>query len=187
MDGTSQPGLPIEDIMVRLADEGIPVRAIARASRVPSSDVYELLKGAVLQGAILELPRDDWPIGTKRNARTTFQGTPFELEEALKFACVRFFKASRMEAAILSQMLRRNEVTKQQLHTAIEQNRATKNQDETDPKMVDVMICKLRKRLKPHNITIDTMWGIGYAISAVNRDRTFTILNSLPAGEGGPE
>ena len=179
MDGTSQPGLPIEDIMVRLADEGIPVRAIARASRVPSSDVYELLKGAVLQGAILELPRDDWPIGTKRNARTTFQGTPFELEEALKFACVRFFKASRMEAAILSQMLRRNEVTKQQLHHTLEQNRPTQGKEETDPKMVDVMICKLRKKLTPHGIAIETVWGLGYLISPAHRETALQLLNGL--------
>lgn len=174
--------LPSAGIAIRMADEGIPVRAIARSTRVSSGDVYELLRDALAAGAIVEMPKDDWPIGSQRSERTAFNGTPLENEEALKFACARCFKATRLEAAILAVMLRRNEVTKQSLHIVIEQNRQTEGREETDPKMVDVLICHLRKKLKPHNIKIETVWGIGYLIPAADREIAIAMLNKLSMG-----
>lgn len=38
--------------------------------------------------------------------------------------------------------------------------------DEPDLKIIDVWICKLRKKLKPLGIRIDTTWGRGYALAA---------------------
>jgi len=166
-------------IAVRLADEGIPVRAIARSLHIPSADLYELFKEAVQAGTILELPKDDWPPGTTRHQRSPFNGSPLEDDNALKCACARFFKCSPLEAVMLAAMLKRNEVTKQQLHHVIEQNRpGDPARDETDVKMVDVMICKLRKKLKPHDIHIETMWGLGYLISARSRDIAIGLLSS---------
>lgn len=168
-------------IAVRLADEGIPVRAIARALSTPSSDLYELFRDALLSGTILEMPKDDWPPGTTRSQRSPFNGTTFEDDTSLKCACARFFKCSPLEAVMLAAMLRRNEVTKQQLHHVIEQNRPGDSaRDETDPKMVDVMICKLRKKLRPHKIEIETMWGLGYLISAPHRERAVALLSAEP-------
>jgi DNA-binding response OmpR family regulator len=168
---------PVSDtfaVAVRLADEGIPVRAIARATHLPSEDVYEALREAILRGSIVDMPRDDWPPGNSRSQRSVFNGTPLEQEQALKCACARFFKTSPLEAAMLALMLKRTEVTKQQLHLTIEENRLGKEQ--TDPKMVDVMICKLRKKLKLHDVEIETMWGIGYLISSAHRERAIQKL-----------
>lgn len=169
-------------VAVRLADEGIPVRAIARALHIPSSDVYELLRDARDQGTLIDLPKDDWPPGSNRSARAVFTGTPLEQEEALKCACARFFKATPLEAAMLATMLRRDQITKEQLHTVVEQNRPTHGQSPTDPKIVDVVICKLRKKLRPHNINVETMWGIGYMISPTDRDRSVQLLTGASYG-----
>lgn len=163
-------------VALRLADEGIPVRAIARATHISSSELYDLLRDALQAGTIIEIPKDDWPPGGTRSHRTIFNGTMLENEQALRCACSRFFKVSPHEAAILATMLKRNEVTKDQLHTVIEQNRPTQGKEETDPKMVDVLICKLRKKLKPHDIGIETMWGLGYAITSDGRDRAVALL-----------
>ena len=38
---------------------------------------------------------------------------------------------------------------------------------EPEIKIIDVYICKVRKKLKPIGVRIDTMWGKGYAL-AVN-------------------
>ena len=38
------------------------------------------------------------------------------------------------------------------------------------PKIVDVFICKLRKKLAIHDIPIETVWGVGYRISVPTRD-----------------
>lgn len=170
---------------IRLADEGIPVRAIARSLKVPSSDVYEMLRDALLSGELLEMPKDDWPIGSSRGSRSAFNGTPLENEEALQFACARCFRATRLEAAILAVLLRRNEVTKHQLHLVIEQMRPGENREATDPKMVDVIICHLRKKLRPDhiNLTIKTVWGIGYLIPHSDRERAINMLTHLVATE----
>lgn len=169
----------VRDIAIRLADEGIPVRAIARATKVPSEDLYEVLKEAMLCGYILELPKDDWPPGSNRAQRLAVQGTILDNEDTLKFACARMLKATRLEAAILAVLLRRQEVTKQQLHAVIEQNRPSENRDETDPKMVDVIICHLRKKLKPHALEIETVWGIGYLMKPAHRDNAVLLLTAF--------
>lgn len=176
-----------EDTVIRLADEGIPVRAIARGTRLPSAEIYEILRDAIARGAIVEMPRDDWPIGSSRGQRAAFNGTPLEDEAALQFACARCFKATRLEAAILAVLLKRNEVTKQQLHFVIEQMRPgdtrDNNREPTDPKMVDVIICHLRKKLRTPEITIKTVWGIGYLIPHADREKAMNILTHYVATE----
>jgi DNA-binding response OmpR family regulator len=168
----------VEAVAIRMADEGVPVRAIARATRVPSDEVYGILRDAVARGAIVDIPKDDWPVGSNRSSRVAFNGTPLQNEEELKFACARYFKATRLEAAILALLLRRSEATKQQLHIVIEQNRPTEGREETDPKMVDVIICHLRKKLRKRDIEIETVWGIGYLITPAGRDKALAILNT---------
>lgn len=168
-------------VAVRLADEGIPIRAIARALHIPSGELYEMLNDAIAVGTIVELPKDDWPVGSQRTSRTVFYGTPLEHETALVCACARTFKTSPLEAAMLALLLRRNEATKDQLHTVIEQNRPTMGKEPVDQKMVDVMICKLRKKIKPHGVTIDTMWGIGYHMTSENRERCSALLMKAQA------
>lgn len=166
-----------EVVAVRLADEGIPVRAIARAVHLPSDEVYDVLRLAIAQGTIVEMPKDDWPPGSNRSQRSVFNGTPLQEEEALKNACARFFHCSPLEAALLAHMLRRDQATKAQLHSVVENNRPGDHAKEaTDPKMVDVMICKLRKKIKPHEILIETMWGTGYLIPPRMREHAVDLL-----------
>lgn len=153
------------------------MRAIARAIKQSSGDVYEWLRDALASGQIVELPKDDWPPGSRRGSRTAFNGTPLESDDNLKFACARLFKATRLEAAILAVLLKRAEVTKAQLHLVIEQNRPSENREETDPKMVDVVICHLRKKLKKHDLKIETIWGLGYSMSVEHREIAQAMLS----------
>lgn len=37
--------------------------------------------------------------------------------------------------------------------------------EEQGPKIIDVFICKLRRKLAPHGIAIVTVWGVGYRIA----------------------
>lgn len=171
----AQPSPSSFDVAVRLADEGIPVLAIARATKLSSADIYQALRDAVSRGSILEMPRDDWPPGSRRGDRVLLAGTPLESEDQLKCACTRYFKTSPLEAAMLALMLKRDEVTKPQLHAVIEANRPP-GKEITEIKMVDVMICKLRKKLAVYSVAIQTMWGVGYFISRADRDRAIKVL-----------
>ena len=52
-------------------------------------------------------------------------------------------------------------VTKAQLHDAMYFERA---EDAPEVKIVDVQICKMRKRLKDSRFQIETVWGHGYKL-----------------------
>lgn len=43
--------------------------------------------------------------------------------------------------------------------------------DAPEAKIVDVFICKLRKKLQPFGIVIETIWGQGYRLAAESRAR----------------
>lgn len=46
--------------------------------------------------------------------------------------------------------------------------------DEPEIKIVDVFICKMRRKLKPFGIIIETIWGQGYRLSPECRKRLLT-------------
>jgi hypothetical protein len=75
----------------------------------------------------------------------------------------------------------------------IEQQRAIRrnqpdNPDQTDEKMVDVVICNLRKRLRSYwpagHEVIKTLWGHGYFVEKADRelalDKIHAIVQAVP-------
>lgn len=176
IDALVQPDRPrLHDVAALLADEGVPVRAIARATRIPGEEVYDILKTAMDEGRLIELPRDDWPPGVRTN-RTQSEKKVLGLDDTvLKIACANRFKMTRLQAVVFLTLLRRNEVTKAQLHNAIENNRP-ENSDPTDQKMVDVVVCHIRRRLKADRVDIKTIWGVGYSIAPDQRAHVVNIL-----------
>lgn len=165
--------------VLKLADEGIPVRAIARAMAIPSCDIYDLLNDALIEGKLIELPKDDWPAGSSRAQRAIYAGTILENEETVKSLCVRMFKATKQQAAVIATMLKRPELTKDQIHTILQDNRPVSSREPTDRKIVDVVIYHIRKKLKPHGIEISTVWGTGYLISPKHRDIAVKLLEAF--------
>jgi DNA-binding response OmpR family regulator len=166
------------EIAIALADEGVPVRAIARSIKTPGEDVYELLRDAVEAGRLFELPRDDWPPKTKRSQRAQTQNTVLSRDdEALRMGCSSRFKMTRLQAAVFVALLRRPELSKEHIHNAIEAIRPQANAP-TDLKMVDVVICHIRKKLKiiDKEFNIVTVWGIGYSLLPATREACIALL-----------
>jgi DNA-binding response OmpR family regulator len=170
------------EVALRLADEGVPVKAIARATLLPSEEVYQLIQEAMNAGTLVEMPQPDWPPASRRAARAVFDGTLMSNETNLKLALSRVFKATRMESAVLALMLKRNEVTKEQLHHTIKNTRPGSTR-ETDVKMVDVVICHMRKKLRLFGLSVDTVWGRGYTISMADRQRAVALLSGATLDE----
>jgi DNA-binding response OmpR family regulator len=162
-----------------LADEGVPVRAIARATRIPGEAVYDILKTAIEEGRLIDLPRDDWPAGPRTERRQSEVQVLSLDNTTLRIACANRFKMTRLQAVVFLTLLRRNEVTKTQLHDAIEHNRP-ENSDPTDQKMVDVVVCHIRRKLKkfPKDPTVylKTIWGVGYSIPQEQRSYLLDVL-----------
>lgn len=172
---------PLHQISVNAANEGIPVAAIARVIQCPLDETYDSLKAARDMGSIADLPRADWPPGTRINDRLPNVSLPADGD--LAFMCARAFKLTALEAGFMVSLLKHRQVEKSRLHGIVEHQRNTRQaqpdrMEATDPKMVDVMICKLRKKLKTvdADFQIKTLWGSGYFIEAALKPRIFTYL-----------
>lgn len=180
MDTPDHHGVDDEDslppafvpVAARAAVEGIPIAAIGRILAQPFEVVVNALKYQLSVGNIVELPRPDWPPTAKREDRVPTVHRK-RTDADVDFACRRLFKLTPLEAGFLTTLIKVERCDKSTLHQVIEAKRFNRqqppdNRDTTDPKMVDVIICKLRKKLKDLDqawaAAINTIWGGGYYI-----------------------
>ena len=84
-----------------------------------------------------------------------------ELERLMGMRMVppRLFGLTRREADMLGILLRRQVMTHAQLFEAI-----WGGDSDCSVKIVEVVVCKLRAKLRPHGIAIRTEYGVGYFI-----------------------
>jgi len=169
--------LTIPAITVRLANEGMPVRAIARCTGRASEDIREELREAMEEGILLQLPRDDWPPHANREERVPEYARGAFDPSLLILNVVRLFGVTQQQACLLLTLIKRREVTRKMLHNEIERRRPHPKV-ETEPKIVDVVICKLRTRLKGFNLKIVTVWSCGYYMPPEDRRKALDMLNS---------
>lgn len=179
----------IQQVAINAANEGIPVAAIARIIQQPIDVAYEILKDAKARGSIADVPRPDWPPGVRVNDR--LPSVPLPSDQDLAFLCGKAFKLTALEAGFLVALLKNRQVEKGRLHGIVEHKRNTRpsqpdHMEATDPKMVDVMICKLRKKLKTVDpkLKIETVWGTGYYIEADMKPR---IISHLDGADNAPQ
>lgn len=166
----------------RAANEGIPIGAISRILQTGFDTIVHSLRRDKDLGLIGTVPRADWPPGQHWDARLPSCARSANVDD-VTFACRQVFKLTNLEAGFLLVLLRYQCAEKFKLHTVIEQHRTTRAfrpnaQETTDPKMVDVMICKLRKKLREYDdtIKIETAWGKGYYIEPDIKDAIYTHL-----------
>jgi hypothetical protein len=152
----------------RCAHEGIPMGAIARVLRLPFEVVNALMKIGLAMGSISAIPRADWPPSQHWDARLPSVPRTVSADD-VEFGVKQQFRLTNLEAGFLLVLLRYQCAEKEKLHGVIEAQRAARplrpdDTDGTDPKMVDVMICKLRKKLLAADpaLVIYTSWGKGY-------------------------
>ena len=155
--------VPPAEFAVRLADEGVPLRAIARATRIPSDDLRLQLQEAQMDGRLLELPRDDWPPGFPRDQRALqLSRLVGENKDALFIAVQQVFRLQMVEVMLLL--------------TLVQHDAMSKKRDDMTEKTVDVHICLMRKKLRAFEVLIRTIWGYGYQMSVDHRRRTMDII-----------
>lgn len=174
---------PLDTIAAGLAHEGVPVQAIARAFARTFEVVYATLQYFVEVGGITEIPASDWPPGQKRADRVP-QFMASDAEPVQVYTVQRALKLTRLMASFMLVLLKREEADKETLHFVIETQRSLRRtrpdkSETTDPKMVDVVVCNLRKRLKPFGVKIKTLWGRGYYLDEENRTKVEAILARL--------
>jgi DNA-binding response OmpR family regulator len=152
------------DIAVRLADEGVPLRAIARATKIASEDLRSALRTAKDTGRLLELPREDWPVGFPRDQRALqLSRMVTENREAFTFAVKDLFGLTRTQIALLLALIQHPSVPKDRVSTR-------------PSNVVEVHVSHLRKRLAPFGINVATCWGYGYQLPADDRRKAMDLI-----------
>jgi len=88
-----------------------------------------------------------------------------QLEEALAPAAVTVpleWALTAAEARVFAHLTTREIASKQSIMAALYSLRP--DLDEPEIKIVDVFICKMRKKIAPFGVKIVTVWGQGYAL-----------------------
>lgn len=98
-----------------------------------------------------------------------------ELEDALGFTIEMpvYLGLTSAEARVFGALMKRPTWTKEQLMVALYSDRPD---DPPEIKIVDVFICKLRKKLRPIGVDIETLWGQGYRLTPAMRERAAAII-----------
>jgi DNA-binding response OmpR family regulator len=158
------------EMAVRLADEGVPLRAIARATKIPSDDLRQTLHEAKLEGRLLELPHDDWPPGFPRDQRALqISRLMVENREVLLLSIQNTFRLTPTEARIFLLLLQNEALCRERF--------------EGDPKCFNVHIWHLRQCLQAHGMVIHTVRNFGYQLASSDRCRA---MDSILARIGQP-
>lgn len=72
------------------------------------------------------------------------------------------------EAQLVAGLLKRDVATKMHLMNMLYGDKP--DSDIAEEKIIDVFVCKVRKKLEPFGVKIETVWGQGYAIPKAVRD-----------------
>ena len=86
---------------------------------------------------------------------------------------------TRQEACLFGLMRKREVLTKEMAMSALYNHRP--DSDGVDAKIIDVFVCKMRKKLKPLGIEIETLWGRGYRITGPSKQRVTELLGQSNA------
>lgn len=90
-----------------------------------------------------------------------------QLEEIIGFHAQApvVFGLNRREEMVLGILTKRDRVTKGQIMIALYSDQV----GGPDIRIIDVYICRLRKKLKGFGIEINTIWGIGYSLTPASK------------------
>lgn len=110
-------------------------------------------------------------------ARETIRQLRAEMENACDWVPRVELGLTPAEGRILVALFRRGRSTKEQLLEAVHGHRP--DADRPELKIVDVFICKLRRKLAGFGVEIVTIWGCGYELTAEGRAKLERIGQDL--------
>jgi hypothetical protein len=164
---------PWANMAIRLADEGVPISAIARASQHRAVDVRSVLKGAMDSGLLVEMPAEDWPPNTRRDMRApTLPPIRMADLESVAVAVQLTFRLSPGKSRFLAVLLIRGEASRPTIMQAIR----FRDRPDASPKIVDVYAMNIRHVLARYDLTMKTIWGRGFALSQKARQRIIELI-----------
>jgi len=91
--------------------------------------------------------------------------------EAILMECTRpaiEWGLTAQETRVFGVLVNREVATKDAIMAGLYSDKAG-SEGEVEPKIVDVFVCKIRKKLKPFGVEIRTVWGQGYTLDPDTR------------------
>lgn len=79
------------------------------------------------------------------------------------------------EARVFGVLMARPLATKDAIMAALYRDSA---KEEAEIKIVDVFVCKLRKKVRPFGVNIETRWGEGYFLSQASKAAAQSMLEA---------
>lgn len=167
--GFTRRGAHDETVAVRMAMEGIPIASIGRVLRWSPALVRVVLGQALASGVLKLSPPVEWdpPSLPRRATSLRFEVDPAEvgkLTMRLVVAPLGLHRQHAIAAAVLALAPVADEDT-------IAQYAVSHAIDPRASKVIDVLICKLRPRLAAIDVSVETVWGVGYRLTEENRSR----------------
>lgn len=107
------------------------------------------------------------------NDGLVFRVQQLEEELGVSNSCHLPFDLTRSEAMVFGVLMKNRAVRKSGFMLALYGDRLA---DPPDIKVVDIMVCKTRKKLAPHGIEIRTVWGVGYEIPEESKVRARQLM-----------
>ncbi|MEZ2410518.1 helix-turn-helix domain-containing protein [Bosea sp. RCC_152_1] len=86
-----------------------------------------------------------------------------------------FLGLTKHEARLFGALLKRPMLTKTGVMATLYSERPD---EEPEMKIVDVYVCKIRKKLKPYGLEIETIWGQGYRMTEAMRAKAAALIET---------
>lgn len=83
------------------------------------------------------------------------------------------WRLTPMQMRVFGVLLSRELATKHAVMAALYRD---DGRDEADPKIVDVFVCHIRRKLKSFGVPIETIWGQGYRLTPAAKDRARELM-----------
>jgi hypothetical protein len=168
----------IPDIAIRLADEGVPLRAIARAIKMSSDLLRERLQIALDAGELFDLPRDDWFPGFSRDQRALHQRALHQRalhQRALRLSHLALQNRAALNIA-MQQILSLTPTQAEFLLALLQNSSVPKTHFDLATKTIDVHMYWLRQRMLRFGIVVETVWGYGYQMRPNDRRKVMDMI-----------
>jgi len=168
------------DVVVAFARQSVAIDTITRALVLQPGQAAGLCRRAHSDGELLMIP-PELPADAPRAAaveivhlRERLEDTEAQVREFQKVESgiadklVRVASLTVYEAIVVSVLMQHEKASKSRLYNALYGHILNSG---PEPKIVDIFICKIRKKFAPHKIEIGTIWGWGYEMKRPDKDR----------------
>ena len=157
------------DIAIRLANEGVPVQAIARATGWPFADLHAQLRMAQVNGDLITIPRVDWPAGYPREQKLQqLTRSVLDRKADLELTIRQIFGIQPRLAQLLLLLLLHSDVHRERIYQLGEAG--------GDSNTPAVYISHLRRALQRFGLPVQTLYGYGYRMRPEHQREALNLI-----------